>query len=83
MPSVLALAGEANNPASLKATFKGFVLQELNVQDVVKWLSLKKTYKERYPSEWRRQWHLTVDPKVWTEVRTKNFDRLVRAVHRR
>jgi len=75
VPSVLALAGEANNPASLKATFKGFILQELTVQDVVKWLGLKKTYKERYPSEWRRQWHLTVDPKVWTEVRTKNFDR--------
>ena len=31
VPSVLAPAGEANNPASLKATFKGFVLQELSV----------------------------------------------------
>ncbi len=36
VPSVLALAGEANNPASLKATFKGFILQELSVPDVVK-----------------------------------------------
>ena len=75
VPSVLALAGEANNPASLKATFKGFILQELSIPVFMILLNLSKTYKERYPSEWRRQWYLTVDPKVWTEVRTRNFDK--------
>ena len=34
VPSVVGIAGEASNPASSKATFKGFVLDELNVPDV-------------------------------------------------